>query len=54
LSSEIVALPTKVIDNIASFTRSVLSVASAVSLSRERETVSLRTLEDMSIAIPRG
>jgi hypothetical protein len=49
-----VARPTKVIDSIASFTRSDRRAAIAAFLTSERDTVSRRTLEEMSIASPRG
>src|SRR5687768_8222961 len=48
--SDIAARPTNVIEIIASLTRSDSSAATAASLTRARETVSLRTVDEMSIA----
>src|SRR5438105_5846402 len=48
------ARPTKVMESIASFTRSAPRVAVAAFRTRARETLSRRTLDDMSIARPRG
>ena len=41
-------------ETIASVTRSALSTATAASLTRARETLSRRTLDEMSIAIRRA
>ena len=54
LRPDIAARPTNVIDTIALFTRSALSTASAASFTRARDTVSLRTVEEMSIPTARG
>src|SRR3954468_12031701 len=54
LRREIAARPTKVIESIASRTRSARRVAAAASLMRARDTVRRRTLDEMSMARPRG
>ena len=54
MTPEMAARPTKVIESIASFTFSARSVATAASRTSARETLNRRTLDDTSIASPRG
>jgi hypothetical protein len=54
LRRDIAARPTNVIDSIASLILSERSVATAAFWTSARDTLSLRTLEEMSIARPRG
>src|SRR3954470_11965513 len=54
LSREMAARPTKVMESIASRTCAARRVTAAASLIRARDTVRRRTLDEMSMARPRG